>query len=180
MFLLVLLYDGMLFVNSLWIFWQPTSTWSIRSFLELGEFNQRLGVFYLCRFQNWHMSIYFEIDIPPNLSQPGRRQQSNLFSILPIRGCEIGISIWEINICQVLSEKSTYVDLLKWMPITSAPIGQNRHMLISHHRDKLFIMAVIARYRVYSFQLCCKTSSTLKRGICMQKILQQLWMALYT
>ena len=66
------------------------------------------------------------------------------------------------------------------MPITSAPIGQNRHMLISHHREKLFIMAVIARYRVYSFQLCCKTSSTLKRGICMQKVLQQLWIALYT
>ena len=48
--------------------------------LKLGEFNQRLGVFYLCRFRNWHMSIYFEIDIPPNLSQPGRRQQWNLFS----------------------------------------------------------------------------------------------------
>ena len=58
----------------------PVSSYDHRSFLELGEFNQRLGVFYLCRFQNWHMSIYFEIDIPPNLSQPGRRQQWNLFS----------------------------------------------------------------------------------------------------
>ena len=32
------------------------------------------------------------------------------------------------------------------MPITSAPIGRNRHMSISHRRDKPFIMAVIARY----------------------------------
>ena len=32
-------------------------------------------------------------------------------------------------------------------PITSAPIGRKRHMSISHHRDKPFIMAVIARYR---------------------------------
>ena len=56
------------------------SSYDHRLFLELGEFNQRLGVFYLCRFRNWHMSIYFETDIPPNLSQPGRRQQWNLFS----------------------------------------------------------------------------------------------------
>ena len=33
------------------------------------------------------------------------------------------------------------------MPITRAPIGRNRHMSISHRRDKPFIMAVIARYR---------------------------------
>ena len=36
------------------------------------------------------------------------------------------------------------------MPITSAPIGRNWHMSISHRRDKPFIimiMAVIARYR---------------------------------
>ena len=33
------------------------------------------------------------------------------------------------------------------MPITSAPIGRNRHMSISQRRDKPFIMAVIARYR---------------------------------
>ena len=33
------------------------------------------------------------------------------------------------------------------MPITSAPIGRNRHMSISHCRDKPFIMAVIARYK---------------------------------
>ena len=32
------------------------------------------------------------------------------------------------------------------MSITSAPIGQNRPMSISHRRDKPFIMAVIARY----------------------------------
>ena len=32
------------------------------------------------------------------------------------------------------------------MPITSARIGRNRHMSISHRRDKPFIMAVIARY----------------------------------
>ena len=32
------------------------------------------------------------------------------------------------------------------MPITSAPIGRNRHMSISHRRDNPFIMAVIARY----------------------------------
>ena len=57
-----------------------TALLSVSVFLELGEFNQRLGVFYLCRFRNWHMSIYFEIDIPPNLSQPGRREQWNLFS----------------------------------------------------------------------------------------------------
>ena len=33
------------------------------------------------------------------------------------------------------------------MPITSAPIGRNRHMSISHRRDNPFIMAVIARHR---------------------------------
>ena len=56
-------------------------------------------------------------------------------------------------------EKSTYVDfitrnrhmfdLIKMkvlMPITSAPIGRNRHMSISHRRDNPFIMAVIARH----------------------------------
>ena len=32
------------------------------------------------------------------------------------------------------------------MPITSAPIGRNRHMSISHRRDNPFIMAVIARH----------------------------------
>ena len=32
------------------------------------------------------------------------------------------------------------------MPITSAPIGRNQHMLISHRRDNPFIMAVIARH----------------------------------
>ena len=30
------------------------------------------------------------------------------------------------------------------MPITSAPIGRNRHMSISHRRDKPLIMAMIA------------------------------------
>ena len=33
------------------------------------------------------------------------------------------------------------------MPITSAPIRRNRHISISHRRDKPFIMAVIARYK---------------------------------
>ena len=33
------------------------------------------------------------------------------------------------------------------MPITSAPIGQNRHMSISHRRDNPFIMAVIASHK---------------------------------
>ena len=32
------------------------------------------------------------------------------------------------------------------MPITNAPIGQNRHLSISHRRDNPFIMAVIARH----------------------------------
>ena len=32
------------------------------------------------------------------------------------------------------------------MPITSAPIGRNRHMSISHRRYNPFIMAVIARH----------------------------------
>ena len=80
-----------------------------RSFLELGEFNQRLGVFYLCRFRNWHMSIYFEIDIPPNLSQPGRRQQWNLFS-----------NQSEVVKLASAFEKSTYANFL----------ARNRHMLI--------------------------------------------------
>ena len=46
-------------------------------------------------------------------------------------------------------EKSTYVDLIKMkvlMPITSAPIGRDRHMSISHRRDNPFIMAVIAHH----------------------------------
>ena len=65
-----------------------------QSFLELGEFNQRLGVFYLCRFQNLHMSILFWNWYSAAFKPPGRRQQWNLFSNQWIRGCEIGISIW--------------------------------------------------------------------------------------
>ena len=33
------------------------------------------------------------------------------------------------------------------MPITSAPIGRNRHMSISHRRDNPFIMVVIAHHK---------------------------------
>ena len=33
------------------------------------------------------------------------------------------------------------------MRITSAPIGRNRHMSISHRRDNPIIMAVIERYK---------------------------------
>ena len=100
------------------------------------------------------MSIYFEIDIPSNLSQPGRRQQWNLFS-----------NQSELVKLASAFEKSTYAnfwhDICRFikmkllMPITSAPIGQNWHMSISHRRDKPFIMAVIARYRRSCIVLTC-------------------------
>ena len=63
-----------------------------------------LKLTYVNLFWNWY-SVEFK---------PTREKTTMKPFQSPIRGCEIGISIWEINICQFLSEKSTYVDLLKW------------------------------------------------------------------
>ena len=106
-----------------------------------------LGVSYLRRFKltyvdlisNWNSADFKPIGTKVEI----RHVQQ------PIKGYEIRTSFWEINICRFHYEKSTYVDLIKMkvlMPITSAPIGRNRHMSISHRRDNPFIMAVIARY----------------------------------
>ena len=46
------------------------------------------------------------------------------------------------------------------MLITSSPIGRNRHMSISHRRDKPFIMAVIARYTRVLYVYAAAVSSS--------------------
>ena len=98
----------MLFVNSLWIFWQLV--WSLIILrIRIGRIQSETGCILLMPILKLIMSIYFEIDIPPNLSQPGRRQQWNLFS-----------NQSEVVKLASAFEKSTYANFL----------ARNGHMLI--------------------------------------------------